>query len=166
MQFKLILLPIILIGNLSFCQKTEQESMIKQFIKDLFNASIPAKIIVNTYLEILPDKKNSNTLDKRKNFAEQLIEKTRNKENNDNGWITPTNKIKNLKKIELYPYYKYKNLSNLNISGIKRVENRVYVLLDPKKEKIWQYFLLNEKGNKILSFSMFVKGDVAWFFGF
>ncbi|MBP0903811.1 hypothetical protein ACFSKN_16025 [Mariniflexile gromovii] len=153
--------------NLVSCQEIKKENMIEQFISDLFNEKIPAEKIIDKYLEIKFDSKNKLSLTERKNTAIGIIEKTRNGEGNKGTWLIPNNEIRYIKNPRIYSYNKYKDLSQMEISGIETIKENTYILLDPKKEEILQYFLLNEDNDKIISFSLFVKPEnQAWFFSY
>lgn len=158
---------ILLFGfNLASCQNLNKERMIEKFIVDQFNDKIPASSVVEKYLEINPDSLNKVTLTNRKKLASEIILKARNNEGYSS-WLIPNYEIKNIKKPKVYLLKKFKNLDSLGIASLTKYENHIYVLLDSNKEKILQYFLLNEVKNKIISFSLFIKSDnLAWFFSF
>lgn len=151
--------------NIISCQEKNQEEMLKKFVIDLFNEKVSAKSVIDKYLEILPDKRNSLSIIERKKTAIGIIKKTRKNEGYENTWLIPNNKIKNISHPVIYPFDKHSNLSKIKISGIEKIKNRVYILLDKDKKKILQYYLINEKGTKIISFNLLVKSEnLGWFF--
>lgn len=164
---KLIIIGLFFAVNTISCQEIRKEKMIQQFILDLFDEKIPAKRVVDKYLEIKLDKENKLSINERKKVAVEIIEKTRNDEGFQDTWLIPNNKIRYIKYPEVYPYHKFKDLSKIEISGIEKINKNVYVLLDTNKENILQYFLINEKNDKIISFNLFVKAkDLGWFFSY
>lgn len=154
--------------NIISCQNPQPEKIVKQFVIDLFDSTITPQGLIDKYIETVGEQKTNLSVSERKQMAVEIIDKARNGESKDLGWLIPNIEIKNFKNIDIYPYNKYKNLRTFNISGIENIKDRVYVLLDPNKENILQYFLLNEKGDKIISFSLFIQGtgSDAAFFGF
>ncbi len=163
---KIILIGFTLIFNLAFCQKTQPEKMIKQFVIDLFDDEVKPENIVDNYIEIKYDDKNSLSMLERKKGVLGIINKTRNGESKELGWIVPDYEIKKIKEPKIYPLEKYENLDELGIKSYTKYKESIFVLLDPKKKKILQYFLLNKTNDKIISFSLFQKSDLAWFFGY
>lgn len=164
---KIFLILILSFTSIVSCQEeTKEEKMIKQFVTDLFDDEIESKKVVDNYLEIKLDNKNRLSIAERKKMAIGIIEKARNGESEELGWLVPNYKIKNIKNSKVYPYQDYEDLSPFEISGIESHKENIYVLLDSKKENILQYFFLNENKDKIISFSLFIKSDVAWFFGY
>ena len=163
---KIIFIGFTLIFNLAFCQKTQPEKMIKQFVIDLFNNNIIPQNVIDKYLEIKEDSENSLSISDRKKLAFGIIEKARNGESKEFGWIIPDYEIKSINKPKIYPITKYEKLDTLGISSKTKYKNNIFILLDSKKKKILQYFLLNETNDKIVSFSLFIKSDQAWFFSY
>lgn len=153
--------------NLISCQDLTGEKMLEKFVVDLFDDSIPAENIIETYLQIEAEINNELSILERKKAVEQIIEKTRNGEGVKGSWIIPNNEIKHLKNPKIYPYEKYENINNLEISGIDTIKENVFVILDTENKKILNYFLLNSKNDKIISFSLLVKAENnGWFFAY
>ncbi|MCB0449699.1 MAG: hypothetical protein KDC97_06235 [Confluentibacter sp.] len=150
--------------NLASCQKTQPEKMIEQFVIDLFDDEIQPQKIVDSYLEIKPDNENSLSISEGKKGALGIIDKARNGESKELGWLVPNYEIKNIQKPQIFSLKKYGDLDTLGIKFYTKYIDNIYVLLDSEKKKILQYFLLNETNNKIVSFSLFIKSDQAWFF--
>lgn len=155
---KIILILLLVSINLS-CQTNSPEILVKDFVIDLFDIEIKPKLIVDKYLEIKPDSLNSLSLVERKKGAESVILEIRKRTSNEKNWLIPNYDIEHIKKPIVYPYQPNKGISTVKIKGIDKIENRVYVLLNSKKNEILQYFLLNEDKNKITSFSLFVKQE-------
>ncbi len=154
---KLVLLVIILGFNIVSCQKEKKEKIIERFIIDLFDDKIPPEEIVELYIEIKPDRNNKLSILERKKGAIGVIQESRNGKGSENTWLIPNYAIKNISNPKVYSFQEYENLSQIEINGVEKIKEHIYVLLDSKKEKILQYFLLNETNDKIISFSLMVK---------
>lgn len=153
----------LLFVNCDIAQENTQRELIKDFIIQIKNNKIDAKKIVDTYLQIKTDKENTLSLKDRKQGVVSIIEKMRT-ENREGNPLIPIYSIDSIKKYNIYPFKEFENLNKYKFSGIKKLRNNAFVLLNDKRDKILQYFLLNREHNKIVSFSLFVKTDLAWFF--
>lgn len=164
---KYIVITILIFGStIASGQKLQPEKMIVQFVIDLFNDEVQPQKIIDSYLDIKTNNENILSIAKRRETVVGIINKTRDGESKKFGWFIPDYKIKNLKKHKIYPLKKYENLDTLRIKSKTKYMDNIYVLLDPKKKKVLQYFLLNETNDKIVSFSLFIKSDQAWFFSY
>ncbi|WP_298346632.1 hypothetical protein [uncultured Algibacter sp.] len=162
---KITLVLFIITFNLISCQQSNQKKMLAQFTQDLFDETIPANIIIDKYIDIDLNKKSSLSLDERKDFAKNIIIETRKGKSENMGWLIPNYEIKNIKKPKVDLLKKHKDLDSLGVASFTKYEDNIYILLDSNKERILQYFLLNDAKNKIISFSLFIKSDnLAWFF--
>ncbi len=161
------ILIVLLIGSTLFsCQEQRKERIIEQFVINLFDDKVTPQSIVSTYIEILQDTTNSNiTPTERLKGAEGLVRETRKGIGEKGMWIIPNYSIKQIKNPKVYSFNDYEHLSVINLNAIDSIRNRVYVLLNPDKNEILQYFLLNESETKIISYTLLVKdGNNGSFF--
>lgn len=162
---KKIILFIVLIISLNCVKKQEnkEKEIIKKFILNVYDNKKDTKDIVDFFLEIKDDRNIKLSLEQRKLGAENIIKNIRSKTIENNA-LTPKYLLDSILNFNIFPYEDFKHIDKYNINGIETVKENVYILLDDKKENILQYFLFNKKHTKIISFSLFVKSDLAWFF--
>jgi len=164
MKIKFFTLILFYFININ-AQKNSEIKLIKSFINDIYNCDLDSKEIVDKYLEIIDDKENSISLKDRKVTAEKIIEKIRDV-NTEKNKLIPKISLDSIKKFNIYPFKDYENLNEYKFSGINLLRKDSFVLLNDKKDRILQYFLLNNEHSKVISFSLFVKSDIAWFFSY
>lgn len=158
------LIALLFVAQGIYAQELKEEKLIAQFVVDLFDNGVSAETVVDHYIEIKPDDRNTLSMTDRKRTAIGIIKKTRNGEEEQGMWLIPNNTIKHPK---IVPYKDVERLSKIDLNDIKTIRNRVYVLLDQNEETILQHFLLNETKDKLLSFSLIIKdGNRSWFFAY
>ena len=140
-----------------------QEEMILQFSKDLFNTQINPEALVEKYI-VLDSLDSDLTISERRSAVIEHIKEIRLSRNKEQGWLMPQGDWIS-DKATIMPYKKASHLDTLKLNLVEKVQGRIFVITDADQKEILQYFLLDEQ-NKILSFSLFVKGDLAWFFGY
>ena len=140
-----------------------QEEMILQFSKDLFDTQINSEALVEKYI-VLDSLDSDLTISERRSAVIEHVKEIRLNRNKEQGWLMPRGDW-NTHKLTIMPYRKAKHLDTLKLNSIEKVQGSIFVITDADQKEILQYFLLDEQ-NKILSFSLFVKGDLAWFFGY
>lgn len=147
----------------------KEENLIKQFVNDLFDISIPEETLIQKYLVELENEENftvslQERIDKRLLYI-KAIRNEMSKEEPGASWLMPEKANANHENI-VAKYSDYSHLDKFQFheeKGKAIVEN-MYVLLDKDKKEILQYFLIEE--GKIKYFSLLVKSGKASFFGF
>lgn len=111
---KNIMIILLFLGiNLVSCQELKREKMIEQFIFDLFNDSIPATNIVETYMQIELDSENELSLKERGKGVLGIIEETRKEQGLKGSWLIPNREIKHMSNFKIYPLNKFESLNKL-----------------------------------------------------
>lgn len=160
MKTKLIIIFILL--NFFKFQEKKEVKLIKEFIVLINDKKINTKVIVDNYLQIKKDSTNTISIEDRKYAVENWINQIRYQETEANSLI-PKYHLSQVRNFYIFPFSDFEKLSLFNFSGLNTLRNDAFVLLDDKKEKILQYFLLNKEHDKIISFNLLTKSDIAWF---
>ncbi|WP_299015139.1 hypothetical protein [uncultured Polaribacter sp.] len=161
MKIKIIIALLLYISCVGI-QRNKEAVLIKEFIIKLNDSKVSSKSILDNFIQIEEDKDNSLSLSDRKSSIIEIIEKIRDPKIQGNS-LFPKYALDSIKNFNIYPLKEYENLSKYKFSGMNILREDAFILLDDKKKNILQYFLLNKEHNKIISFSLFVKTDVAWF---
>ena len=140
-------------------------ALIKNFLSVLFDDSIPPKEVVEKYLvygTTLEDEMKKTGFE----IAKGHIELARLEKEKNQSWLVPNHRVASLTEYHVFPFAEYEHLNTLNLNGFDEEKlKKVYVLLNPAKDEILEYFLTED--GKIASFSLLVKGgDQAFFFGY
>ncbi|MEM9884391.1 MAG: hypothetical protein AAF849_00750 [Bacteroidota bacterium] len=165
---RIIVLSILLLSCTSGGAQKE-ENLIKQFVKDLFDISLPEETLIQKYLVELKDKESftislQERIDKRLLYIKAIRNQMLEGEPSPS-WLMPKKANANLENIVAkYSDYSYLNKFQFHEEKEKAIVENMYVLLDKDKREILQYFLIEE--GKIKYFTLLVKSEQASFFGF
>ena len=144
------------------CQDKEQQ-LVQNFVVDQFDSDINPDELAEKYILIQEDVDHDKSLAERKSvLIEHIKDVRKNKQNL--GWLYPNPKIASIKTPKIGRYKDYEGLNQIVINMDESLLEDAYVLLDNEENKILQYFMLSENKEKLVSFSLFAKGDEAWFF--
>lgn len=137
--------------------------LINDFLDALFDRNIYADKVADKYLYTTKysiDEPKDSIIDGRK-MAIDHIKLVRKEVENDMGWLLPNKKVASLKVRNIFPIIDYSELDKLGLSEKESIKN-IYVLLNPDKNEILEYFYVVD--NKIYAFSLLVKGDTGFFY--
>ncbi|MEM9142417.1 MAG: hypothetical protein AAGA86_05475 [Bacteroidota bacterium] len=129
--------------------------VINKFLDALLDDSIPSKKIASDFLVWDKNDTKDNPEERIKGLDAyvQMARHDRNKSGNDWKLINP--QIFTLKQRNIFNYKDYEQLDTLHLNIAKSEEKNVFVLLNPEKKNILQYFWV--KNGKILSFHLFIQ---------
>jgi len=124
--------------------------------------------VSNYLIELKNEKKFSISLDERKEIRLGHIKQIRlemQKNETDSKWLIPPKTNANPKNI-VAKYNDFKHLDKFKFyeRKVESITKNMYVLLDRDKNKILQYFFVED--GKIKYFTLFVKSEDGSFFGY
>lgn len=148
----------------SFSQSNHrvERILIKNFSEALFDNSVSPEKVVQDYMIFDIDEKKELQIAVSKAAAHITV--IREKVNQDGGWLLPDYKVAKEKEYKIEWFLDFEEISILKLNITAEKKKNVYVLLNSEKNKILQYFYL--ENNKIRSFSLFVKMNDAWFLSY